>query len=337
MRVLITGIAGHIGSSFARWIQANHPETEIWGIDNFSCGFKESVPAGVKLIMANLADAPNLPEVDYCWHFAAMAAECLSPFVRRYHVRNNLEGAAVVLNAVLSQSGCKRFVFASSAAVYGAGKPPFSEISACVPHDPYGAGKLFVETDLRIAGEQHGVDWCVLRPHNIYGPGQNIWDRHRNVFGIWMRAALEGMPLRIYGDGLQKRAFSYIDDILPCLWQAAVAPAVSRQIINLGGEKPVSIRGAAELTAEVTGHWEIEHVAERHEVKETFCTTEKSEALLGFQDRTRLVDGLTAMWNWGRDAWTMYPERRGRKERETELAVQWPGRHGISGRLDGDT
>lgn len=319
MRILITGIAGHLGSRFARWLQ-QHVDCEIDGIDNLSCGYPENVPAGVRLFELSLENmsprwmmpmGPDYPFAgyDYVFHFAAMAAECLSPFVRRYHVRNNLEGSAALLNAVLASGGCRRFVFTSSAAVYGAGRPPFSEASQCVPHDPYGAGKWYVEQDLRISGEQHGLDWCVLRPHNIYGPGQNMWDRHRNVFGLWMRAALEGKPLRIYGDGMQCRAFSYIDDILPCLWQAAVAPAASRQIINLGGESPTSILGAAELVAGITGA-SIEHVPGRHEVKESYCTVEKSESLLGFEDRTKLTDGLAEMWDWARRAWERYPERR---------------------------
>lgn len=306
-RILITGVAGHLGSAFARWLLA-HVDCQVHGVDDFSTGFPENVPPGLPLTIADLSKNPKLPPADYIFHFAAMAAECLSPFVRRFHVRNNLGGSAAVLNHAL-QAGCERFVFTSSAAVYGAGKPPFSESAQCVPFDPYGAGKLYVETDLRIAGEQHGLNWTVLRPHNIYGPGQNIWDRHRNVFGLWMRAALEGKPLRIFGDGMQTRAFSYIDDILPCLWQATVAPEASKQIINLGGERPTSILGAAELVAGITGA-DIEHVPGRHEVKESYCTTEKSEALLGFEDKTRLIDGLEAMWDWTRDAWERYPERR---------------------------
>lgn len=316
MRILITGAAGHIGSRFARWLKQN-VDCEIDGIDDLSSGFVESVNMGVAFFRQDLVNMPGdwiERPYDYVFHFAAMAAECLSPFVRRFHVRNNLEGSAALLNAVLASGGCKRFVFTSSAAVYGAWSPPFSESSPTLPFDPYGAGKLFVENDLRIAGEQHGLNWCVLRPHNIYGPGQNIWDSHRNVFGIWMRAALEGKPLRIYGDGTQTRAFSFIDDILPCIWQAAVAPAAGKQVINLGGETLASILGAAELTAGIVGACAIEHVAGRHEVKESYCTTEKSEALLGFKDRTRLVDGLTEMWAWAKDTWERHPERRNRPE-----------------------
>lgn len=306
MKVLITGVAGHLGSAFARWLQ-ERIDCEIWGVDDFSCGYRENVPLGVKLITGDLG-ASKVPQADYVFHFAAMAAECLSPFVRSYHVHNNLGGWSNLLNQVLD-TGCQRLVFTSSMAVYGNGTAPFSEESPCRPHDPYGAGKLFCETDLRIAGEQHGLDWCAIRPHNIYGPGQSLWQKYRNVLGLWMRAALDGQPMLVYGDGQQRRAFSYVDDILPCLWQAAVAPEASRQIINLGGTESTSILAAAEATARITGA-KIEHREARHEVKEAWCTVDKSEKLLGFQDTTRLNAGLKKMWAWAQEAWERFPSRR---------------------------
>ena len=68
--------------------------------------------------------------------------------------------------------------------------------------------------DIKIAGEQHGLDWCIIRPHNVYGAKQNIWDKYRNVLGIWMYQHLNGKPMTVFGSGNQTRAFSYIDDSL---------------------------------------------------------------------------------------------------------------------------
>lgn len=326
MRVLITGVAGHLGSKLAEWIVVHKPGVQIVGIDNLSAGFRENVPPGVEFVAAGVtgeaAYRPSLysQRFDAVFHFASFAAECLSPFVRLHTIRNVWEPTAALLNNLLAGPGCGRFVFASSVAVYGRGlRTPFDERDYCQPNDPYGVAKLACEHDVRIAGEQHGLDWCILRPHNIYGPGQSLWQSHRNVFGIWMRAALEGRPLQIFGDGRQKRAFSYIDDILPCLWEAAFAPEASRQTINLGGGIPKQIIGAAELSAELFGACAIEHLPPRHEIKEAWCTTAKSEALLGFQDRTTLRVGLERMWAWAQEAWERYPSRRRQEKIEIEL------------------
>ena len=313
MRVLITGVAGHLGSKLAEWIRENRPAVEIIGVDDLSSGFRENVPRGVQFIWENLSESAECiraaGRLDAVFHFASFAAECLSPFVRRHTIQRVWLPTATVLNAILTGPGCSRLVLASSAAVYGAGRAPFDERSHCLPHDPYGVAKLACEHDVRIAGEQHGLDWCVVRPHNIYGPGQSLWQEHRNVFGIWMRAALEGRPLQVFGDGRQRRAFSYVDDILPALWEAGTAPEASRQTINLGGSLPTSILGAAELAAGILGASAIEHVPGRHEVRESYCTTERSEALLGYRDQTTLRDGLARMWEWAREVWRRWPER----------------------------
>lgn len=321
MRVLITGIAGHIGSQFARWLLSSVPGVEVVGIDNLSSGYRENVPAEVKLLECDLLGAHAIMDhfgpVDYVFHFAAFAAECLSPFVRQYSLRNTAEITTALISAVIQSGGCRRFVFTSSMAVYGNGMPPFAEDDPCIPNDPYGAAKLYSEHDLRIAGEQHGLPWTILRPHNVYGPRQNLWAKYRNVLGLWMRAALEDEPLVVYGDGQQQRAFSYIDDCLPAIWTAATSEATEGEIINLGSAEPVEIGHAAQIVAKLCGA-SIEYREPRHEVKRAYCTAEKAQRLLGQQDRC-LADGLAPMWEWAQDAWERFPERRAEPVIHVEL------------------
>jgi len=322
--VLITGIAGHIGSALARWILANVPDARIVGIDDLSCGYRENIPDDPRVIwgqviLGNGADgiarifAEEPP--DYVFHLAAYAAEGLSPFCRLYNYRSNLLATAEVLNAVLEAGTIKRLIYASSMAVYGRGEPPFDEGDSCRPVDPYGVAKLASEQDIRIAGEQHGLDWCILRPHNIYGPGQSLWQRYRNVLGIWMAQHLRGEPLTIFGDGQQRRAFSFIDDCLPAFWQAAVAPAASRQTINLGGIVPVSIWEAAHVLMEIVGEVRIDVQPARHEVHQAWCTWSRAAESLAYRDQMSLERGLMAMWHWAKDAWYRWPERRGSHQR----------------------
>lgn len=353
--IMITGVAGFLGSRFAEWVLKNHPEVEIVGFDDLSCGYNENVPKGVPWAKIDLAhdDILTYDPADYVFHFASYAAEGLSPFIRRYNYTNNLLATANVVNYCINRN-VKRLVFTSSMAAYGnpwefvgnpesatgvvsawtaiPGQAPFREDYIPNPIDPYGIAKLACEMDIRVAGEQHGLDWCVIRPHNIYGPGQSIWQRYRNVLGIWMARGFERQPLLVYGDGKQTRAFSYIDDILPCLWQAAVAPQASKEIINLGGRRPISIYDAAEMTANLLFEYgrpaQIKAVEGRHEVHDAYCTIEKSQRLLGFQDATEFKDGLKMMMEWAIKAWDEFPERRklktvSRVEVERGLYPQW--------------
>jgi len=304
--VLITGVAGLLGSRLADWIIENKPEYTVIGVDDLSGGYKENVNPKVKFWQMNLIDHPidnifNTHKIDYVFHFAAYAAEGLSPFIRTYNYDNNLKSTARIVNECIKHD-VKRLVFTSSMAVYGHGYDDiFNEDQQQAPIDPYGVAKYACEMDIQIAGEQHGLDWCIIRPHNFYGRNQNIWDKYRNVLGIWMYQHLNNMPMTIFGDGKQVRAFSYIDDSLEPLWNAAVTPKASKEIINLGGIKEYSIKESLETLIEVIGEGEITYLEARHEVKHAVPTWQKSVDILGFEYKTNLKEGLTQMWNWAKN------------------------------------
>jgi UDP-glucose 4-epimerase len=237
---------------------------------------------------------------DVIYHFAAYAAEALSPFIRTFNYTNNLISTSNLINCAIKYN-TKRFVFTSSMAVYGNSAPPFGEESPRQPIDPYGIAKMACEMDLEVAGEQHGLDWCIIRPHNMYGAKQNIWDSYRNVLGIWMYKKLNNQPFTIFGDGEQTRAFSYIDDSVECLWKAGWIPEASKQKINLGGIQHVTIKEAAETLLDVVGGGELIYLPPRHEVKYAYPTWQKSVDILGFEHKTNLHDGLTKMWKWAQE------------------------------------
>jgi UDP-glucose 4-epimerase len=302
--VLITGIAGLLGSKLAEWLLINEPSYQIIGIDNLSGGYEDNIPKDVKfynidLATGDLRDIFLKNDVEFVYHFAAYAAEGLSPFIRKFNYTNNIIATANVVNNCIT-SGVKRLVFTSSMATYGEGTPPFSEDDLPSPIDPYGVAKMACELDIKIAGQQHGLDWCIIRPHNVYGINQNIWDKYRNVLGIWMYQKLNGEPFSIFGTGEQMRAFSYIDDILQPLWYAATKNEASKQIINLGGTKEVSIKEAAEILSKVVGGNEIKYYEARHEVKFAFPTYQKSIDILDYADKTSLEQGLGYMWEWAK-------------------------------------
>jgi len=303
-KILITGVAGLIGSRMADWIIKNHPECEIIGIDNLSGGYKENIHPKVKFYEIDCKDKTiqNVFETHkptYVYHFAAYAAEGLSPFIRTYNYQNNLEATANIVNECIKHD-VKRLVFTSTMAVYGHGNPPFDESHKPAPIDPYGIAKYACEMDIKVAGEQHGLDWCIIRPHNVYGTKQNIWDKYRNVLGIWMNQYMNNQPMTIFGDGEQKRAFSFIDDCLEPLWKAAVDKRASKQIINLGSGAFYTINEANSILREVIGSGDYIHKENRHEVKDAHPTWSKSVALLDYEDKTSLQEGLDTMWHWAR-------------------------------------
>jgi len=329
MKVLVTGCAGLIGSNFCRYLiqlskdkfnknldqyQGQGQEQdqcqdqtqqgiEIIGVDNLSGGYIENVPSEVTFVKADLTVEeeqekllPYFP-VDYIFHFAAYAAEGLSPFIRQYNYKNNVIATTFLINLAIQHS-IKRFVFTSSMAVYGNGEVPFTETHLPKPIDPYGVAKYGCEMDIQIAGEQHGLEWCIIRPHNVYGVNQNIWDKYRNVLGIWMYQHLNGEPMTIFGDGEQTRAFSYIDDILEPLWNAALKSEASKQIINLGGITEWSINAANQVLRNIIGGGEVVYKEQRHEVKHSIPTYTKSMSVLDFKNQTSLEEGLKKMWDW---------------------------------------
>ena len=118
----------------------------------------------------------------------------------------------------------KCFVFTSSIAAYGGVTPPVTEETYCMPEDPYGIAKLAVEQDLKCAHEMFKLPYIVFRPHNVYGERQNIGDRYRNVVGIFFNQIMQGLPMTIFGDGEQMRAFSHIDDVAPIIAASPISP-----------------------------------------------------------------------------------------------------------------
>jgi len=304
MRILITGVAGLLGSRLADWILENTTH-EVIGIDDLSGGYIENVNKRVRFYKFDLVSLDSVVNVferekpDIVYHFAAYAAEGLSPFMRKYNYENNLISSANLVTSSI-KTGVKRFVFASSMSVYGNKyEPPFSEDLQQCPIDPYGVAKFSVEQELKIAYDQHGLKYTIIRPHNFYGVNQNIWDKYRNVLGIWMYQIINDTRPTIFGDGEQRRAFSYVDDAIQPFWNASQNDECVGEIINLGGIKDCSINEACDTLISVTGtKLKPQYLEQRHETKYAWSTWQKSVDLLNFDHKTELEDGLKKMWDW---------------------------------------
>lgn len=306
MRILITGIAGFVGSNLAEYVHDQNANDEIIGIDNFVTGFPENVPDFIEFHKIDLLDHEALDKVfannniDIIVHAAAFAAEALSPYVRRYTYLNNVVASTNLINAAINHD-VKKFVFFSSIASYGDLSPPFKEDMIPKHKDIYGLSKYTTTEDLKIASEQHGLDFVVFCPFNIYGEKQSLNSRYRNVIGIWLQSLISGdETLNIYGDGEQRRSFTYIGDILPAIYKAVTDESIRNEKFNLGAEKFYSVNELADTIMTVTGKGTKVYHEGRHEVKNAWCDVTKAKERLGFEDKTNLEDGIRKMYAWAK-------------------------------------
>lgn len=302
---LVTGGAGFMGSHVVRLcLERGH---EVVVLDDLSGGFPENVPGQATFVKGSITDARIVDELfakhrfDYVYHLAAYAAEGLSHFIRVYNYQNNLIGSMNLINASLNAQTVKRFVFTSSIAVYGAGQTPMSEETTPTPEDPYGVAKYAVELDLQAAHEMFGLDYTVFRPHNVYGENQNIGDRYRNVVGIFMNNVMQGQPMPVFGDGLQTRAFTHIDDVAPHIVDCVDNAAARNMVFNVGSESPRTVLDVAHAVAAAFGvEPQIKHLPPRNEVVHAFSSSARSEAVFGRHKTIELEEGVRRMAAWAK-------------------------------------
>jgi len=204
------------------------------------------------------------------------------------------------VNAAIN-GGVQTFVFTSSIAVYGSVPPPMTEDDVPAPEDSYGIAKYAVEMELRACRDLFGLNYVIFRPHNVFGPRQNIGDRYRNVVGIFMNQVLQRQPMTIFGDGTQTRAFSYIDDVAPVIADAIETPAAWNETFNIGADEPRSLLQLAGAVAAAMGVApDIVHLDARHEVQHAHSSHEKARRAFRSRPQTSLEEGLERMASWVR-------------------------------------
>lgn len=327
--VLVTGAAGFLGANLVRYLLA-HEDCEIVALDDLSGGFRDNLPEDVNFVQGSITDHKLLENLfnDYpfthVYHLAAYAAEGLSHFIRRFNYTNNLIGSVNLINECVKHE-IECFVFTSSIAVYGSNQVPMYEDMVPQPEDPYGVAKYAVELDLKIAHEMFGLPYVVFRPHNLYGKYQNIGDKYRNVVGIFMNQILQGLPMTIFGDGEQQRAFSFVGDILRPMAQAPLLRAAHNRVFNIGASQPYTVNILAQKVAEAMGHpgHPITHLEARNEVKFAYSDHTAVHQTFGNLPETSLDEGLRVMVEWVKSVGARTSQRFDAIEITKNLPPSW--------------
>ncbi len=296
----ITGVAGFLGSHLAEnLLKEGH---RVIGCDNLVGGYLDNVPAGVEFHTADCLDRAKMADlmrgVDVVYHTAAYAYEGLSVF-SPHVVTESIYGATVSVVSAAIANRVKRFVQCSSMARYGT-QPvvPFTEDMVCQPQDPYGIAKYAAELTLRNLCEVHGMEYVIAVPHNIIGPRQKYDDPFRNVASIMINLMLQGRQPIVYGDGEQKRSFSFVDDVVAPLKRMGTDAAPVGEVINIGpDDRFITINELATVIAKLLDFKlsPIYMPGRPQEVKYATCSADKARKLLGYETKVPLEKGLASM------------------------------------------
>jgi UDP-glucose 4-epimerase len=302
MKVFISGVAGFLGSHLAD--AYTHSGDQVVGCDNMIGGDLQNLPEGIEFKEADCGDVetmkPLLSGVDVVYHCAAIATEGLSVFSPAIIAKHVYENTAGLLAAAASKK-VKRFVYCSSMARYGKGRSPFREEDVPAPVDPYGIAKYAGELLVANVAQMHGMEYVIAVPHNIIGPRQKYDDPYRNVASIMINRMLQGKQPIIYGDGEQKRSFSFVQDCVDPLLKMATQPGLSGEVINIGpDEEATTINELARALGELL-NFDLKpiYIADRPaEVKEALCSADRARQLLGYRTKVPLRQGLLSMIEW---------------------------------------
>lgn len=310
-KLLVTGAAGFLGSHLVEALVADG--YAVWGVDDLSGGYRENVPRECEFTQLDLRQKERVesyvrktkPEIIF--HLAADASEGRSQFTPLTSLQRNLVAYMNLLTALL-QTGFDKIVVASSMSVYGAQQPPFREEMDRKPEDIYGILKAAMEQATEVMSKVYGFRYTIVRPHNVYGVRQNLADPYRNVVAIFINSLLRQKNFYIYGDGTQKRAFTYVEDFTPYLVKTGFDPRTDGEIFNIGPDQEYTINELAEVVLHgffpdgaVPPELRPQYLPPRPlEVHEAYSSSEKAKRVLGFHAAVSLQEGVSRMVEWAK-------------------------------------
>jgi UDP-glucose 4-epimerase len=303
---LVTGGAGFIGSHVADALAERGVAVRIF--DNFATGRRENLSPSrpLEVVEGDVTDLASLEEaaegMDAVFHLAALPSVARSVEDPLGTDRVNVRGT---LNALLAARNARvrRFVFASSSSVYGSRRePPMREEAELDPDSPYGASKAAGELYSRTFARVYGTPTVNLRFFNVFGPRQRGDSPYSGVIARFAKALLDGVPPVLEGDGLQTRDFTYVEDVVRAALLAAGKDLAPGTVLNVARGGEVSVRDVLQTLRELTGSTVETVQAPRRvgDIRRSRASVERARALLGFEPRVSLREGLEQTLEWYR-------------------------------------
>jgi len=311
VKAVVTGVAGFIGSHLAESLLADGHE--VVGVDCFVDYYPRAIKeenlararesASFQMVEARIQDADLsgvLEGAAQVFHLAAQAGVRAS-WGRDFSIYtdHNVLGTQRLLEQAVA-AGTPRLVYASSSSVYGDSPSlPLREDSPCHPVSPYGVTKLAAEHLGHLYERNHGLPVVSLRFFTVYGPRQ----RPDMAFHRFLKAAREDEPIRVFGDGLQTRDFTFVHDVVAAV-RAAADSGRPGGVYNVGGGERVALNDVLRTMERITGRpfRVVREEAQKGDMRDTFADTTAARRDLGFRSTVSLEEGLFREWDWIREA-----------------------------------
>ncbi len=304
---VVTGGGGFIGSHIVEELLRRNETVRV--IDNFSTGKWENVEpfeGGAEIIEADIAEGKNLSGflkgADYVIHQAAIPSvpkSILDP-VKSHHA--NVNATLQLLNAS-REANVKRVVYASSSSVYG-DSPTLPKHEGMMPNplSPYGAQKLFAEIYCQVFSRAYGLETVSLRYFNVFGPRQDSTSQYSGVLALFIAAVLQNKRPTIYGDGLQSRDFTYVQNVVEANLQACTVPVVAGQVFNVACGDRITVNSMLHQINKITGKDIAPIYADSRpgDIKHSQADITRAREHLGYQPKVSFEEGLRNTIEWYR-------------------------------------
>ena len=305
-RVLITGGLGFIGSNLARRLVEVGADVvlvdslipEYGGNRANIAGIEDAVTVNVSDVRDQHSLRSLIRGCGVIFNLAGQTSHVDSLHDPYTDLDINCRAQLAILETCRREAPDAKVVFASTRQLYG--RPqylPVDEGHPVAPVDPNGVNKAAGEAYHLVYGRLYGLHCSALRLTNTYGPGMRVKDDRQTFLGTWLRLAVEGQELLVFGDGTQRRDFTYVDDAVEAFLLAGASPEADGEVFNVGGEPPVSLRELAELLVEIAGGGSYRLVPfpeERRsiDIGDYFADDAKIRGRLGWEPRVGLREGL---------------------------------------------
>jgi len=260
-KVLISGGLGFIGSNLADRLVGDGAQVTIvdsmipeYGENTRHIhGISDKITVKFSDVRDPFSNNQLISEQDYLFNLAGQTSHLDSMEEPFTDLDINAKAQLSILEACRKHKPDIRIIFASTRQIYGKPKYlPVDEKHPCHPVDVNGINKMAGEWYHILYHDVYGIPTSVLRLTNTYGPRMRIKDARQTFLGIWIRNLLEKKPIQVYGNGLQRRDYNYVDDVVDALLIAATRPEARGKIYNLGAPEPFSLEDTARLMCKLS-------------------------------------------------------------------------------------